>query len=130
MNEFNFNILTKKIYTLNFIFQYLKDKFLKLLNILYIKNFEIYQIYFILRKKLMSAKFSNIACQKVKENSEYQEVTLFRNPIIVLSTTVVLIYEQIMKLIKFLFTHKPFLMIVFIIFFSSFIDGPHIEVNI
>ena len=60
-----------------------------------------------------------------KEDYTYKEVSLFRNPIITLHTTLILISNQLLKLFKFLFLHKIILMLLVITIISSFFDGPH-----
>jgi len=61
---------------------------------------------------------------------EFKEVTFFKNPLIVTSTTIILIYEQLMKLIKFFLSHTPLMIVTIISIILSLFDGPHKEVMI
>jgi hypothetical protein len=79
----------------------------------------------------MSKKKSNMEMQINEDNQikkEYKEVTLLKNPIIILSTSLKMLLEQITKSIKFLLTHKKILTLLIIILFSTLFDGPHIRV--
>ncbi len=77
----------------------------------------------------MSEGKTNLEIQ-VNEKVEYKNVTLFKNPIIVLSTTILLTYDQFIKILKFFIRYKPFMLIMIMFLISNFIDGPHKEVYI
>jgi hypothetical protein len=67
---------------------------------------------------------------KTQTKEEYKEVTLFRNPFIVISTTIALIYEQLMKLTNCLLTHKKIRFVSILILLACFVNGPHKQVKI
>jgi len=67
---------------------------------------------------------------KTQSKEEYKEVTLFRNPFIVISTTIALIYEQLMKLTNCLITHKKIRFVSILILLACFVNGPHKQVKI
>jgi hypothetical protein len=80
----------------------------------------------------MSGKKSNLEMQINQDNeikSQYKEVTLFKNPIIIFLTLSKMLIEQIINSIKFLFTHKKILTVIILILFSALFDGPHIRVS-
>lgn len=78
----------------------------------------------------MSDKPKQYSDLKTKSKEDYQEVTLFRNPITIISTILVLIYEQIMKLTNYLLTHRKVMIALILILLSSFFEGPHKQVNL
>jgi hypothetical protein len=59
---------------------------------------------------------------------DYEEVSLFKNPITVLSTLIVIIYEQLVTFLGFLKSHKFLLLIGLAYIGLNFIEGPHSEV--
>ena len=68
---------------------------------------------------------SNLEMNNSESLNEYKEVTLFRNPIIIISTSLIMLLEQITKFFKFLLTHKIFLSVLVLVSISSLFDGPH-----
>ena len=60
---------------------------------------------------------------------QYKEVSLFRNPITVILTTIVLIYDQLVKLTNYFLTHRKVMFALFAILLSSFFEGPHKQVR-
>lgn len=75
----------------------------------------------------MSENKQSLEMQNPQENqkNEYEEVTLFKNPLIIITTSIKMLLEQLTKSIKFLLTHKIFLSLIIIITLSSLFDGPH-----
>ena len=73
----------------------------------------------------------NLEMQTPEGNNktEYKQVTLFKNPIIIISTSFIMLIEQITKSIKFLLTHKIFLTLCILFSLSSLFEGPHKSVK-
>jgi hypothetical protein len=65
-----------------------------------------------------------------REKKEYKEISLFRHPIETLKILFTIINEQLVKLIKFLISHKAFLIIIILYIVFNFISGSHDEVTI
>jgi hypothetical protein len=62
------------------------------------------------------------------ENIEYEEITLLRNPILTLKTLSVIIVEQGVNLVKFITSHKSFLLAFILYVALNFIEGLHAQV--
>ncbi len=77
----------------------------------------------------MSDKVTQKFDMKLQNKEEYKPVSLFRNPITVISTTIVLVYEQLMKLTNYLLTHRKVMVALILIFISCFFEGPHKKVK-
>lgn len=78
----------------------------------------------------MSEKPKSKSDLEIQTKEEYQDVTLLKNPIIVISTTILLIYEQLMKLTNYIITHKTIRFILILILLACFLNGPHKQVKI
>ena len=79
----------------------------------------------------MSEKKNILEIQTPEEiKIEYKEVTLFKNPIIILSSSFMMLLEQITKSIKYLISHKIFLILLIVISISTLFEGPHKDVKI
>jgi hypothetical protein len=63
------------------------------------------------------------------DNIEYEEVSLFKNPITVLSTLFVLIFEQIVVFLEFLRRNKILIIGILTYIALNFIEGLHASVN-
>jgi len=81
----------------------------------------------------MSKNKLNLEMQTIEEKddakNEYKEVSLFKNPIIILLTSLKMLIEQITKSIKFFLTNKKILIILILISLSLFFNGPHKSVR-
>ena len=65
----------------------------------------------------------------IKEEEEYEEISLLKNPITTLSTLLVILYEQLIKFGKFLLTNKIILILGVLYLGLNFVDGPHKQVK-
>jgi hypothetical protein len=73
---------------------------------------------------------SNKKINKVEETEkEYQEVSLFKNPITTLRYLVLIVSEQLVRFLKFLISNKIILLIAIAYFLLNFGQGPHKEVR-
>lgn len=78
----------------------------------------------------MSEKKLNLEMQTPEDNKiEYKEVSLFKNPIVIISTSFMMLLEQFTKSLKFLLSHKIFLTLLILISLSTLFEGPHKDVN-
>jgi hypothetical protein len=62
------------------------------------------------------------------ENNEYKEISLLRNPIVTLKTLSIIIVEQGVNLVKFITSHKAFLLAFILYVALNFIEGLHGQV--
>jgi hypothetical protein len=73
---------------------------------------------------------SNKKINKEEETEkEYQEVSLFKNPITTLRYLVLILSEQLVRFLKFLLGNKIILLIAIAYFLLNFGQGPHKEVG-
>lgn len=69
----------------------------------------------------------NTKQQEIEE--EYQEISLFKNPISTVRYLILIISEQFIRFIKFLISNKMILLLAFTYFLLNFGEGPHREVR-
>ena len=55
----------------------------------------------------------------------YKEISLLTSPITTVKTLTVILYEQFIRFVKFLYKHKLLLLLVIIYISSNFVNGPH-----
>ena len=55
----------------------------------------------------------------------YKEISLLTSPITTVKTLTVILYEQFIRFVKFLYKHKLLLLLVIIYISSIFVNGPH-----
>jgi hypothetical protein len=58
---------------------------------------------------------------------DYEEITIFKNPILTIQTLIVILYEQIYKFFLFMKKHKTILLCIIIYFTLNFIEGIHLR---
>jgi hypothetical protein len=73
----------------------------------------------------MSTK--NTKQQETEE--QYQEISLFKNPITTFKYIILILSEQFIKFIKFLISNKIILLLAISYFLLNFGEGPHKEVR-
>lgn len=61
---------------------------------------------------------------KILTNDEFKEVSLIRNPIVTLSTFIIIIIEKFLQIIKFVLKNYLILLIVFTYLFFNYINTP------
>jgi hypothetical protein len=67
--------------------------------------------------------------EKDEKKEEYKEISLFTSPIQTLKTITVIVSEQLIRFIKYMFSHK-LLMILFVVYIVlNLFDGPHKSVK-
>ena len=70
--------------------------------------------------------------KKIKENkpkSEYEVISLFRNPIETIKYLIVILSEQLIRFLRFLVTHKIIMILGVSYLIMNFLGGPHREVS-
>jgi hypothetical protein len=72
----------------------------------------------------------NVYENKTREASrrEYEDISLFKNPLITLKTLMIILSEQLMRFINLLISNKIILLIIFVYLVSNFVEGPHTQV--
>jgi hypothetical protein len=73
----------------------------------------------------MSSK--NTKQQETEE--EYQEISLFKNPISTFRYLILILTEQLIRFVKFLISNKIILLFAISYFLLNFGEGPHKEVS-
>jgi hypothetical protein len=73
----------------------------------------------------MSTK--NTKQQETEE--EYQEISLFKNPISTFRYLILILTEQLIRFVKFLISNKIILLLAISYFLLNFGEGPHKEVS-
>jgi hypothetical protein len=72
------------------------------------------------------SKNSNIEINKIKPT--FQEISLFKNPLLTIYTLFIIMNEQFVILIRFLIRHRILIIISILFIGLNFIKGPHSEV--
>ena len=72
---------------------------------------------------------SNKNTKKEETEDEYQEISLFKNPFLTLKYLILIITEQLIRFVKFLYCNKIILLLIIGYFVLNFGEGPHKEVR-